>query len=292
MSELEYYYNILIFICIYWLLAQAFNLNFGLGGQFNLAHVATYAIGAYTTALLSTGWSNNFFLVFLLSGLLAGLFALIIGAISTKLSNDYFAIGTLAFSSIVSALLINWRSLTNGVLGISGIPRPTIFGHELVENSQFLLLLVIIVLLIQQIFYFIFRSFYSRQLKAQAEFEPAALALGIKTFFIRQTSFFISAFFAGLAGSFYAYYINYIDPSSFGLHEMVFVLTIVVIGRPGSFWGCLFACIFLQLLPEFLRRVDIDPSILGPMRQLLYALILYTFVYINRARLFPVKRAI
>ena len=117
-------------------------------------------------------------------------------------------------------------------------------------------------------------------------------ALGKNAVALRTAGFVISSLFAGLAGSLFAYYINYIDPSSFSLTEMVFVLTIVIVGRPGSFWGCIVASFFLVLLPEPLRFLEIPSSILGPMRQLLYALILFTSVYINRGRLFPERREI
>ena len=95
-----------------------------------------------------------------------------------------------------------------------------------------------------------------------------------------------------LAGSFFAYYINFIDPSSFGLHEMVFILSIVVLGKPGSFWGVVAATFFLVLLPEPLRFLEIDSSILGPMRQFLYAAVLFLVVYLRRGSLFPVERLV
>ena len=288
----EYLIHLLILVCIYLILAQGFNLNFGVGMLFNLAHVAAYAVGAYTTALLASDYSFSFVSCLLLSMLLAGIFSFLLGAISLKLATDYFAIGTLAFSSVVSALLINWKSLTRGVLGIPGIPRPIIGGEEYIENSDFLILIAAVVVLVQLLMWCVFRSPFSRALRAQAEFSHAASALGKNVALARNYSFFIASALAGLAGSFFAYYINYIDPSSFALHEMIFVLTIVAIGRPGSFWGCIIACFFLVLLPEPLRFIDIPPSILGPMRQMIYAVILFAVVFINRARIFPVQRKV
>lgn len=288
----EYIIHLCILTGMYLILTQSFNINFGLAGQFNLAHVASYAIGAYTTALLSTEYDSGFFTCILLGMFLSGMFAFLIGGISIKLTQDYFAIGTLAFSAIVSALLINWKSLTRGVLGIPGIPRPVVFGVELINNGQFLLLLSVFVLITLFFFYILFRSPFARVLKAQAEFEQGAQALGMNARFARHASFFLASAFAGLAGSFFAYYINYIDPTSFGLHEMIFVLTIIVVGRPGSFWGCIGAAVFLVLLPEPLRFISMPPSILGPLRQLLYALILFAVVFVNRAILFPVERKV
>jgi branched-chain amino acid transport system permease protein len=288
----EYYIHLAIMIGIYMIFAQSFNLCFGLGRLFNLAHVASYAVGAYTAALLSTELSGSFLFCILASVCVSGLFAFLVGLISLKLTQDYFAIGTLAFSSIVTALLINWKSLTRGVLGIPGIPRPELGAIDFNENSNFLILTFVLVLFIEVLLYLIFRSRFARNLRCQAEYEYAALALAQNTVWVRNISFFLSSAIAGLAGALFAYYINYIDPSSFMLTEMVFVLTIVVVGKPGSFWGCLVGTIFLVLLPEPLRFIEISPSILGPMRQLMYAVILFGMVYVNRRRLFPVQREV
>jgi branched-chain amino acid transport system permease protein len=289
---MDYYIHLLILICIYLILAQSFNLTFGMGRLFNLAHVAVYAIGAYTTALWSTEGGASFFQCVALSMLLSGLFALLIGAISLRLEQDYFAIGSLAFSSVISALLINWKSVTRGVLGIPGIPRPELWGIDFSVNLNFLYLILTFVVLTQAILYVFFRNSFSRALRGQAEGEFACMAIGKDTRATRNFSFFISSAFAGLAGCFFSYYINYIDPSSFSLTEMVFILTIIVVGKPGSFWGVIGATIFLVLLPEPLRFVEMPPSILGPLRQLIYALIQFGVVYVKRETLFPVERRI
>ena len=289
---MDYFVHLAILVAIYLILAQSFNLTFGLGGLFNLAHVAVYAIGAYATALLSTELEQGFFVCIAASMSISALFALLIGAISIKLTHDYFAIGTLAFSAIISALLINWKSLTRGVLGIPGIPRPEIFGIDFYENINFLILISIAVILVYVVLYLIFKSRFARRLRMQSENEAAAAALAVSIKGIRNDSFIISSMFAGLAGSFFAYYINYIDPSSFSLHEMVFVMSIVIVGKPGSFWGVTAATFFLVLLPEPLRFIEISPSVLGPMRQLLYSSILFLVVYWKRETLFPSQRAV
>lgn len=288
----DYGIHLAILISLYLILAQSLNLTFGLGQLFNLAHVASYAIGAYATALLSTECESPVWICGLTSMLLSGLFAILLGGISLRLSTDYFAIGTLAFSSVVSALLINWRSLTHGVLGIPGIPRPELFGIDFYQNSNFLILIGGCAILVQVCFFLLYRSPFGRSLRALAEFERAAASLGTDTALIRNMAFFISSATAGLAGSFFAYYLNYIDPSSFSLAEMVFILTIVIVGRPGSFAGVIGATVFLVILPEPLRFLDISSAYLGPMRQLLHALILFAVVWWKRDTLFPQRRQV
>ena len=289
---MDYLVHLAILVCIYLILTQSFNLSFGFGSLLNLAHIATYSIGAYTTALLSTELNQNFWVCIPSSMAMAGLFALLIGAISLKLSQDYFALGSLAFSAVVLALEINWKELTRGVLGIPGIPRPDIFGIDFYNNKNFLVLAAILAVLSMIFFRFVFTSHFGRNLRAQAENPFAAMALAKDVQRIRNDSFIMSSVFAGLAGSLFAYYINYIDPSSFSLSEMVFILSIVIVGRPGSYWGAMFATAFLVLLPEPLRFINMSSSILGPMRQLLYALSLFSVLYFKRATLFPMERKV
>lgn len=286
----EYVVHLLILISIYLILAQSFNLTCGLGKLLNLAHIASYAVGAYVTAILMVDYSYPFYLALLLSILISGGFSLLIGAISLRLSGDYFAIGTLSFSFVISALLINWKSLTKGVLGIPGIPRPDFMLSNNSENLIFLAFSISASVLSLLILWIIFRSKMGRQMMMQSEHIPASQSLGVPLFRLRNSGFVISSIFAGIAGSIFAIYLTYIDPSSFALHEMVFVLTIIIVGSPGSFWGVCGATVFLVLLPEPLRFIDINPSILGPARQFLYALILFLVVFIRREKIFPIKR--
>lgn len=318
-----YVIHLLTLIGIYLILAQGFNLVFGVAGLFNLAHIAAWAIGAYTTAILATDFSAGTVSCLIASAIVSGLLALPVGVISLKLQQEYFAIGTLAFSSMVSALLINWKSLTGGVLGITGIPRPVLLGWDFSERLDFMCFVYVLLILSNALLYFAFKNSFSRKLRAQSEFEEGALALGLNTQELRTECFLIASICAGISGSLFAYFMQYIDPSSFLLNEMVFVLTIVVLGRPGNFTGCILATFFLLLLPEALRFTGevqgwleqlfalkdgeslavpllnlivrffnwvSSPAVLGPMRQMLYAVILFLVAYANRSRLFPLRR--
>ncbi len=288
----EYLIHLGILVGIYLILAGSFNLSFGAARLFNLAHVAIYGIGAYTTAILSVEYQLGFFSCIVASMILSGILALLVAGISFKLSDDYFAIGTLAFSSVVTALMINWKSLTRGVLGIPGIPRPEISEIDFYSNTNFFILTMILAFLALFFIRILFKSPYGRMLQAQAEFEFGANVIGVPSKEVRALSFVFASIFSGLAGGLFAYYLNYIDPSSFALTEMVFVVTIVVVGKPGSFWGCILATVFLVLLPEPIRFVELPPGILGPMRQLLYSLILFGVVYNYRETLFPPRREV
>lgn len=288
----DYAIHLEILIGIALILAQGLNVVFGYGGLLNLAHIAVYALGGYTTALLATELGKPAWFCLLASMAVGAFCALPIGAIALRLRGDYFAIGSLAFSAMVTAVLVNWKDVTHGVLGIPGIPRPEIFGISLKEGYQFRNFILVINMLVAAALYGFARSPIARLLRAQREHLEAAQAIGIEPRAIRQDAFLIASALAGLAGSLYTYHINYIDPSSFSFSEMVFVLSIVVIGRPGSYWGIIGATALLVLLPEPLRQLPLPSSVLGPMRQLIHALLLYSALWLRRRSLFPNERLV
>ncbi|MCB0354242.1 MAG: branched-chain amino acid ABC transporter permease [Bdellovibrionales bacterium] len=288
----EYCIHLAILCCIYLILAHSFNISFGLAGLLNLAHIATYAIGAYTYSILTIDYGYHFVAAFLLSGVGAALFSVFVGAIAARLRGDYFALGSLGFYFVVSALLINWREVTRGVLGIAGVPRPELLEIDFYENRNFLVLAVILCLGCLACMYLLQVSPFGRLLRAQSENEFAAMSLGRDVARARNLSFLISSAFAGFSGAIFASYLNYVDPSSFSLTEMILVLSMVVVGRPGSFWGVTLSTIFLVLLPEPLRFLDFPPSAIGPLRQIVYSAILVGVVYWRKEALFPRRRVV
>lgn len=288
----QYIIHLFILISLYLILSHGLNITFGLGGMLNLTHIAVFAIGAYATAILSTDYSSGPLLCFLASSFIAASCSIILSLISLRLEKDYFAMATLAFAALVSSLLVNWKSLTRGVLGIPGIPRPVLFGVATDENMQFLWFISASAVAVMITTFMIKRSKLGRQIRAQAESTSVAAATGVNTFKTKTIAFAISSLFAGFAGAWFSYFLGYIDPSSFTLTEMVFVLSIIIVGKPGSFWGVTAATFFLLLLPEGLRFVELDSSILGPGRQLLNAAILYAVLMWNRETLFPYERKV
>jgi branched-chain amino acid transport system permease protein len=289
---MEYAVHILTFILISTLLSQSYNMTFGLGGHFNLAHIASYALGAYTTAILSTDYGMNFELSLCFSALAGGCFSVLLCSCARKLEGDYFALATLAMNALVISVLINWRSLTHGVLGISGIPRPLFYGQELNESGEFFLYLTVWTLIVQALLSLLYHAPFARFLRAIKCDLVAAESNGINS---QQMNFFvlcIGSAVAALAGGLFASFISYIDPSSFQLGEMVFVLSVVVLGGPGNYWGCIFATFFLCIVPELLRFIELPSYLIGPLRQVLYGTILYVVLLISKENIFPIRRNI
>ena len=170
--------------------------------------------------------------------------------------------------------MLNWQELTRGPLGIPGIGKPAVFGFPLTTNGQFLALTAVALACIYGISQFIVSSSFGRALKAIREDEGALKVFGYETAKYKLAIFSIGAMLAAVAGSFFASYISFIDPSTFTLNESIFILAIIIMGGLASLRGSLLGAAFLILLPEILRFVGFPPDIAAQMRQVVYGLIL------------------
>ncbi|MFA5029535.1 MAG: branched-chain amino acid ABC transporter permease [Patescibacteria group bacterium] len=268
-----YIIHLLILIGIYLILAMSLQLAMGFSGLLNLGHIAFYAIGAYTSALLALA-GCPFWLCILCACLLAMAFGHLLAIPTHKLKGDYLALATMGFTFVVYAVALNWTDLTRGPLGLPGIPKPNLFGLDFSSNFNFLFLTIAIALITYLIIKQITRSPFGKALQAVRDDELAAQVLGKNTFKLKSYSLATSAFFAGIAGSLYAHYVTFIDPSSFTIMQLIPVLAIVIIAGLASLRGTIIAAIILILLPEPLRFIGFPSSIVGPARQIIYALIL------------------
>lgn len=268
-----YVLHLLILIGIYLILAISLQLSVGFTGMLNLGHVGFFAIGAYVSALATLN-GVPFALALLLAGVIAAFFGWLLSLPTNKLSGDYLALATMGFSFVVYAVALNWTELTRGPLGLPGIPRPELFGFAFSDNFSFLVLTAVLVAVTFFVVRRIVSSPFGRVLQAIRDDETVARVLGKNAPRHKSISLSVSAFFAGIAGSLYAHYISFIDPSSFTILEMIPLLAIVIIGGLASLRGTILATIILVLLPEPLRFIGFPSSVIGPARQMLFALLL------------------
>ncbi len=263
-----YILRIIIMIGIYSVLALGLNLITGFTGQVSLGNAAFYAIGAYTSAILTTKFEAPFFVAFLFAGVVAACFGFLIGLPTMRLSGTYLAIVTLGLGEIVRILLLNLSSITNGPLGISKIPRPSFFGIELTLYNYGIYYLVFVFVAVILLFcYLIIYSKVGRSFIAIREDELAATLMGIKTAKYKILAFSLSAMLSGLAGSFYSSLVGYIDPNTFIFDTSILILSIVIFGGMGSLKGMIIGAALLIIFPEALRSF-------AQFRFIIYGLIL------------------
>lgn len=269
-----YFIHLLIVFSIYAILALSLNLIMGYAGLRSLAHAAFFGIGAYTTAILTTKYNINFFLSVLIGITVAMILSALIGFVLSKFKGDYYTLGSLGFNFIIFSAMLNLQDLTGGPLGIPGIPRPSLFGFIFFDNFNFLLLTATCLTLVYAICGFIVNSSFGRALKGIREDEQALMVFGYRVSHFKLAAFIISAGLAGIAGSLFASYITYIDPTTFSSNESTFLWSIIILGGLANLRGSLLGALFLILLPEALRFVGFPNEIAAQMRQLVYGLLL------------------
>lgn len=269
-----YFIHLLILIGIYLILGISLQLSLGYGGLLNLGHIAFFGIGAYAFALLSLH-GFPFALSILVASIISALFGWLLSIPTNKLKGDYLALVTLGFSFVVYAVLLNWTSITGGAFGLANIPRP----NFLTDNFSFLLFVYAIAVISYIFISSICGTRFGKLIEAIRDDELAAKSLGKNTFKIKSLGLVISAFFAGLAGSLFASYVTFIDPPSFTLTTLIPILLIVIIGGLTSLPGTVLATIVVVLMPEPLRFFGLSSSVIGPLQQILYALLLLVIIY-------------
>lgn len=298
--------DIATLVLIYVMLGLGLNIVVGFAGLLDLGFVGFYAVGAYTYALLYhwAGW--GFWEALPLSGAMAALFGFLLGFPVLRLRGDYLAIVTLGFGEIIRLLLINLNFFTGGPDGISGIPKPTLFGYEMTRraseegtqtfhqlmgwtfnNQHMVIYLYLMALVLALVTLFVstrlIRMPVGRAWEALREDEIACRSLGLNPTRIKLSAFTLGAMFAGFGGAFFAARQGMVNPESFTFIESALILAIVVLGGMGSQVGVILAAILLTVLPEVAREF-------AEYRMLIFGLVMVLMMMWRPQGLLPMKR--
>ncbi len=278
---MNYILHLMIMIEIYLILAYGLNLVVGFGGLLSLCQAVFYGIGAYASTLLMMKTGISFIPAILISMVITGLFALLVGIPALRFRGDSFVIVTLGFQMIVFAILYNWVDFTRGPYGIPGIPRPVIAGHEITTLPEYLLLVSVFLLILIAVLFVIYKSPFGMAVKALRDDEMAAEGLGKSPVHLFLYAFVISGMTASVAGGLYATYVTYIDPTSFTLDESIFLLSILLVGGTGNRIGPFVGVVFMILLPEALRFLGLPDTVAPNVRQMIYGLTLILLMFLR-----------
>jgi len=248
-----YHIQVLIFIGIYSILTLSLNLLNGYVGLLSIGHAAFYGIGAYASAKLVMEAGVPFPFAMLGAGVISGLFGYVIAKPTLRLSGIYMTLVTLGFNMILFLVLQNWMSFTNGPLGIMDIPPPAFFGITITTRLQYYYMILALVLLSVFSMYRLINCRFGRALMAIREDELAAEAVGIRTTRYKIQAFVLAAFYAGIAGSFYAHFVRFISPDSFYIYESFILLAMLALGGQGNLIGPVVGAALLIVIPELFR---------------------------------------
>lgn len=246
------------------LFAISLTLVSGTAGIMSLGHAGLMAIGGYASGLLTlkAGWP--FEIAFVAAGIISALVATLLASPALRLKGHYVSIATLGIGEIVNQVILNWDWLTQGAMGLPGIPAPKIFGLEIISTPAFYWLCLGVLLIGGLAVAAIMRAPLGRSLRAIREDETAARAMGIRPPQYKGLVFAVSAFFAGLAGALTAHLYTYINHETFGSSLSILGLTMVILGGLGNIWGAVLGALALSVLPEALRfATEFRPLVYG-----------------------------
>ncbi len=292
-----YKLRIINLIAINAILGLSLNLIYGMTGMFSLGHAGFMAIGAYVSALLiltaeqkTSMWildpiapwllhiHSPFVVSLVAAGLIASLFGWLIALPVLRLGGDYLGIATLGFAEIIRILIMNLTPLTNGSLGLKGIPAHT----DLWMSYGCLVLVLMFTIRLMN-------SNFGNVLRAVRDDEIAARTMGINTFKTRVLAFTIGCFGGGLGGALMGNLITTIDPKMFTITQTYSLLMIVVVGGLGSITGSVIGSILVTTMLEWLRFVE-NPVTIGSfyipgipgMRMVIFSVLLIVVIIFRR----------
>jgi branched-chain amino acid transport system permease protein len=242
------------FICINTILSLSIGVLTGYAGQISLGHAAFMATGAYAMAMLSKSLELSFWFAMPGAVLVAVIMGFGLGIISLRLKEDFLAITTMGLNFIVLGILL-YAPYFGKALGIGEIPGPSLFGEAL-GRGGFLVFCIAVVAVVCFVIWWLQRSWIGLSWRAIRENQDVAEVMGVSVARFKIMAFMVSTGLAGLAGSLYAPFLQFITPYDFSFPVSIFILTLAVFGGLGTMVGPIFGAIFLTILPEYLRFIQ------------------------------------
>ncbi len=272
---MEYIYTILVLIGIWIILATSFDLIIGYGGLISIAHPIFFALGAYTSALLSLELGVPVVLSIVLGAAVALVFSIALSLPSLRVSGDYLLIASIGFQLGLVQVIRN-LDFMGASGGIMRIPR-LIEGEA--EKPAYVVLVFVVAILVVLLVRWVVSGDYGRAITAMRDDEIAFTALGRNAMWIKISIFALGSGLAGIAGGLYAHFFRFIAPDEFEIIASAAILTMVVVGGMGTTWGPILGAVMLTVLPQAITFLGLPPSILGPMQGILYTGLVLVFLF-------------
>jgi len=285
---MTYALTLLTFFCIAIILAMSLNLVMGYTGRVSVAHGGFMAVGAYGTAWFAINAEMNLVWAMLVGAAVAGVVGWIFGAATARISGDEFILASFALQMVLIEMISRWASVTRGTYGLSGIPRPVLFGQRLSDVESFAAFVVVVTLLCGAFVLRLGHSTFGLALRGVRESERSMQALGRNTTSLKAVAFVIASCLAGIAGGLQASMVSFIHPDNFGVMVSIIVIAYLLVGGLGSMLGAALGAVMLLSIPEVIAATDwIPTNLLGPLERVLYGLALILFVWLRPQGLLP-----
>ena len=267
--DAPYARHLMILVFIYAMVASSWDLSLGYGGLFNFAHVALFAVGVYSYAILAKTLGLSPWLAIPAAGLIAMLFAALIALPVLRLDGIYVILVTIAFSQLIYQIIISQSDITGGTSGMVTLPSLSLFDYKFIKDGKIGYYYTGLVLLILStvFLYRVTRSSLGRAIVALRDNKYYAMSRGVPEAKTRLYTLMASALFTGVAGGFYGSYVRVASPDSFGLGFLTLLLSMLLVGGAGTLWGPIIAAFFITFLSEWMAD-------LGAWRNIIIALLI------------------
>lgn len=275
----DYYQVILTNAFLYAVLALGLNVVVGYAGLLDLGYAAFFAVGAYTTGILTQHFGFSFWETIPCAIIAAAIAGVIIGGPTLRLRSDYLAIVTLGFGEIVRLIARN-LDITGAATGLVGIPSPSFFGHVLSGTTSYYYIFLVLVVLAIFVSHRLLHSRLGRAWFYVRYDEDAAEAMGINKVRVKLSAYVIGAIIGSIGGVFFAANLGAISPPAFKFHQSVLVLMAVILGGMGRIPGVVLGAFIVILGPELLRPI-------GSYRLLVFALFMLAIMLFRPSGVWP-----
>lgn len=233
------------------ILAMSLDLLLGYSGMPSLGHAAYFGVGAYAVAIMTTEGQVGLVGCLAVGILLATLTAAVFGLLAIRAAGTYFLMITLALGMVVWGLAFRWVSLTKGDNGISGVPRPTLLGIEMITAVPFFYFCLVSAVVAWVLMGLLVVSPFGLGLRGIRGSESRMQALGYNVWLHKYVAFVLSGTFAGFAGTLWAYYNGFVSPNDVQLITSVEALLMVALGGPGTLIGSMLGAGLIVFLKNF-----------------------------------------
>ncbi|MHB0774056.1 branched-chain amino acid ABC transporter permease [Halomonas sp. WWR20] len=267
LAKNEYQIYVMASAFIWAIAVYGLNIITGYCGQLNLAHGGFFAIGAYTLAILTSDHGWNFWPAFLAAGVMSAFLGFLVGIVSLRLKEHYFAIFTLCVGFIIYLLMDKWEELTHGAIGIRDIAAPYGFGVvDFTQTTPFYYL--VLAFLVFSIWFMgrLTSSLLGRTFLAIRNGDELAQSLGINLMRNKVLAFVLSTTYAGIAGALYAAMIRFIGPEEANINHTFDMITYLLVGGLGTLFGPLLGTVGIIWITQSLQFLeDYRMIIFGPL---------------------------
>lgn len=285
-------------VLYYALFAVSLNLITGFGGLLSFGHAAYFGVGAYITALSLLHIKGlGLIPALLMGGVAAGIIGAFFSIFLIRVSGTYYAMLTLAFNQLLYAVALKWRAVTGGDDGLGGFPKPPLHipligSIDMSNTANFYWFTAVVIGVMLLLTWHLIRTPLGVSIVLLRENEERARFLGHRTAAIRFYLFTIAAFLAGIAGSMFAMFQEFVSTGAIDIFKAVDAILMMVIGGVGHFFGPMLGAMFMVFIGDWLSRLtDMWEFYIGAFfiamvlyfRGGLISLVLYAWYWLLRA---------